>query len=228
MKNRIIIAADKTDWESVTRLGAALDNSGCAIKVGMELFYAHGTRALDFFASKNLPIFLDLKLHDIPNTVGKAIANLCSLPVFMVNVHASGGLLMMQAAHEARVKSQRKDLLLIAVTQLTSTSQAMMNQELQVPGPLRDSVLHLAELTQRSGLDGVVCSAQEVTQIKSKLTASFKCITPGIRAAGGPSHDQVRTMTPKDALAAGSDYLVIGRAITEAADPREALENFLR
>ena len=227
MKNRIIIAADKTDWESVTRLGAALDNSGCAIKVGMELFYAHGTRALDFFAAKNLPIFLDLKLHDIPNTVGKAIANLCTLPVFMVNVHASGGFLMMQAAHEARLKSQRKDLLLIAVTQLTSTSQAMMNQELQVPGLLRDSVLHLAELTQRSGLDGVVCSAQEVPQIKSKLTASFKCITPGIRAAGGPSHDQVRTMTPKAALEAGSDYLVIGRAITEAADPREALENFL-
>lgn len=227
MKNRIIIAADRTDWESVTRLGAALDNSGCAIKVGMELFYAHGTRALDFFASKNLPIFLDLKLHDIPNTVGKAIANLCSLPVFMVNVHASGGLLMMHAAHEARLKSQRKDLLLIAVTQLTSTSQAMMNQELQVPGLLGDSVMHLAELTQRSGLDGVVCSAQEVTQIKSKLTASFKCITPGIRAAGGPSHDQVRTMTPKAALEAGSDYLVIGRAITEAADPREALENFL-
>lgn len=227
MMKKIIVAADKTDWESVTKLGSALEGSGCAIKVGMELFFAHGPKAVDYFASKSLPVFLDLKLHDIPNTVGKAITNLCALPVFMLNVHATGGLQMMTAAHEARLKSQRKDLLLIAVTQLTSTSQTMMNQELQVPGPLQDSVLHLAELTQRSGLDGVVCSAQEVVKLKAKLGAHFKCITPGIRSAGAAIHDQVRTMTPQEAIAAGSDYLVIGRAVTEALDPRAALEQFL-
>ncbi len=228
MKKKIIIAADKTDWESVLSLGAALDNSGCAIKVGMELFYAHGAKAVEYFATKNLPIFLDLKLHDIPNTVGKAITNLCSLPVFMLNVHASGGLQMMQAAHEARLKSNRLDLLLIAVTQLTSTSESMMNHELQIPGKLQNSVLNLAGLTQQSGLDGVVCSAQEVRMIKDKLGLGFKCITPGIRAAGSQTHDQVRTMTPHEALAAGSDYLVIGRAVTDAPDPRRALEDFLK
>ncbi len=227
MKDKIVIAADMTDWNSVTKLGAALDNSGCSIKVGMELFYAHGTKAIDFFASKNLPVFLDLKLHDIPNTVGKAILNLCSLPVFMLNVHATGGLQMMRAAQEARLKSKREGLILIAVTQLTSSSQEMMNQELQIPGLLQASVMHLAELTKQSGLDGIVCSAQEVSIVKAKVGSTFKCITPGIRPSGTSSHDQVRVMTPKEALAAGSDYLVIGRAVTEATDPREALENLL-
>lgn len=224
MREKIIVAIDQTEWSEVTRLASALQNSGCSVKIGMELFYAQGTKAIDFFATKDIPVFLDLKLHDIPNTVGKALLNLCSLPVFMLNVHASGGLKMMSAAHEARLKAKREDLILIAVTQLTSTSQEMMNDELKITGPLHHSVLHLAQLTARSGLDGVVCSAHEVTDLKQHLGSAFKCITPGIRPQGSSTHDQVRVMTPEQALQAGSDYLVIGRAITQAVDPREALE----
>ena len=170
-------------------------------------------------------MFLDLKLHDIPNTVEKALVNLCSLPIFMINVHALGGARMMQAAQEARLKSNRNDLILIAVTQLTSTSQIEMNNEINISGELKDSVLNLATLTKRCGLDGVVCSALEVEMIKKNLGQQFKCITPGIRPRGASSHDQVRVMSPHEAIKAGSDYLVVGRAITGAKDPRLALEN---
>ena len=228
MNKKVIVAIDQTDWNEVTRLGSALQHSGCSVKVGMELFYAHGTKAIDLFATKDLPVFLDLKLHDIPNTVGKALLNLCSLPIFMLNVHAIGGLKMMVAAHEARLKARREDLILIAVTQLTSTSQEMLNEELKIPGELKNSVLELSKLTAQSGLDGVVCSALEVMEIKTQLGNSFKCITPGIRPQGISSHDQVRVMTPRDALEAGSDYLVVGRAITEAADPQEALAKLFK
>ena len=167
-------------------------------------------------------MFLDLKFHDIPNTVAKAVAAAAELGVWMVNVHASGGARMMKAAREALLPYGEQAPLLIAVTVLTS----MTDDDLAQVGVLRspaEQVLSLARLTRDAGLDGVVCSAQEASLLKAELGHDFKLVTPGIRPAGSDAGDQRRIMTPEQALAAGSDYLVIGRPITQAADPAQAL-----
>jgi orotidine-5'-phosphate decarboxylase len=223
MKEKVFVALDQTDWQAITKLAESLKGSGCGMKVGMELYYAHGPKAVEFLANAGFPIFLDLKLHDIPTTVHKALANLLKLPIFMTNVHVVGGLEMMQKAREALSLSQRPQVKLIAVTQLTSTSQEMMQQELRIPGSLLECVTAYAQLAKAAGLHGVVCSAQEARAIKNACGTDFLCVTPGIRPAGSSAHDQKRLMTPQAAVENGADYLVVGRAITEALDPAQSL-----
>ena len=224
MKNKVFVALDQTEWTDIERLAAALKGSGCGMKVGMELFYAHGPQSVDYLAKMGFPIFLDLKLHDIPTTVGKGIANLLKLPAQMYNVHVAGGSIMLQAAAKALSDSGRKDVRLIAVTQLTSTTEEMMQKELRIPGSLVECVTSYAKLAHDAGLHGVVCSAQEASAIKLVCGSKFLCVTPGIRPPGVEAHDQKRLMTPVDAIRSGADYLVVGRAITQASDPSRALE----
>jgi orotidine-5'-phosphate decarboxylase len=224
VKNRVFVALDQTEWKDIERLTAALKGSGCGMKVGMELFYAHGPKAVDYIHSQGFAVFLDLKLHDIPTTVGKGIANLLKLPAKMYNVHVAGGSSMLQAAAKALNDSGRTDARLIAVTQLTSTTEEMMQKELRISGSLIECVTSYAKLAHDAGLHGVVCSAQEATAIKLVCGARFLCVTPGIRPPGSDAHDQKRLMTPVDAIRAGADYLVVGRAISQAQDPARALE----
>lgn len=195
------------------------------VKVGMELFYAAGTPLLVQLKQRGLNIFLDLKLHDIPNTVGRAMAVLAGLGVDMLNVHAAGGREMMLRAKEGLergVPPGQKTPRLIAVTQLTSTDQHVLNKELGIPGSVEEAVLRYARLAQQCGLDGVVASPREVAMIKERCGADFLCVTPGVRPASTDGHggdDQRRVMTPQEAWQAGSDYLVVGRPVTRASDP---------
>lgn len=226
--DRVIVALDKTDWSELENLSSALSDSGCWMKVGMELYYAHGPRAVELLAKKGLKVFLDLKLHDIPTTVHHALANLMRLPVQMTNVHAGGGPEMLKASFEAWQRANRPELKLIAVTMLTSTTLEMMQQSLRIAGSLEDTVLEYARMTLAAGLHGVVCSPLEVPRLKRELGTPFLCVTPGIRPAGVDAHDQKRLTTPQAAIQNGSDFLVVGRAITAAADPRQALETLFQ
>ncbi|MDO4383815.1 MAG: orotidine-5'-phosphate decarboxylase [Eubacteriales bacterium] len=194
------------------------------VKVGMELYYSEGPSIIEEIKKRGHKIFLDLKLHDIPNTVKSAMKVLARLGVDVTNVHAAGGIKMMQAAKEgleegARERGQEEVPMLIAVTQLTSTDEEMMRSELRIDGKMEDVVVHYAENARKAGLDGVVCSAWESPMIHERVAADFKTITPGIRLAGDAKGDQSRVATPAKAKALGSDYLVIGRSITKAADP---------
>lgn len=222
MKSRVFVAIDRTEWSELERLAQGLKGTGCGMKVGMELFYAHGPRAVEYLHAQGFPVFLDLKLHDIPTTVQKALGNLLKLPATIYNVHAAGGSEMLKLAAEAM--KARPDAKLIAVTQLTSTSEERMNRELRIPGALLDTVTAYAKLTRESGLHGVVCSAQEARAIKNACGEDFLCVTPGIRPKGKEAHDQKRVMTPAEAIRNGSDYLVVGRALTAANDPAFALD----
>lgn len=222
---KVIVAIDKTAWNELEHLSTALKGSGCWMKVGMELFYAHGPKAVEYLSSQGHKIFLDLKLHDIPTTVHNSLLNLLKLPVSMTNVHAGGGPVMLEEAFHALEKSGRKDVKLIAVTQLTSTTEEMMQKSLGISASLEATVLAYAGLTKDAGLHGVVCSPLESAQIKQHFGKSFLCVTPGIRPAGLSADDQKRLTTPTHALKLGSDYLVVGRAITASADPRMALQN---
>jgi orotidine-5'-phosphate decarboxylase len=186
------------------------------------MFTYFGPQFVKQLVDLGFDVFLDLKFHDIPNTVAKAITAAAELGVWMVNVHASGGLEMMQKAKEALTKYENGPLL-IAVTVLTSMDQAQLLR-LGVDKTPQEQVLYLAKLAQEAGLDGVVCSAQEAESLKTELGADFKLVTPGIRPLGTDVGDQKRIMTPKKAVEAGSDYLVIGRPITKAKDPVQALE----
>ncbi len=194
------------------------------VKVGMELYYSEGPSIIEEIKKRGHKIFLDLKLHDIPNTVKSAMKVLAKLGVDVTNVHAAGGIKMMQAAKEgleegARERGQDEVPMLIAVTQLTSTDEEMMHDELLVNGKMENVVAHYAANARKAGLDGVVCSAWESPMIHEGVAADFKTITPGIRLAGDAKGDQSRVATPAKAKALGSDYLVIGRSITKAADP---------
>lgn len=219
---KVLIALDFADKQQAMAFIAQLDPAACRLKVGKEMFTLFGPEFVRNLVEAGFDVFLDLKFHDIPNTVAKAVAAAAELGVWMVNVHASGGLRMMQAAREALLPYGDRAPLLIAVTVLTS----MTAEELEQVGVLRspaEQVLALARLTRDAGLDGVVCSAQEASLLKAELGGDFKLVTPGIRPAGSDAGDQRRIMTPEQALAAGSDYLVIGRPITQAANPAEAL-----
>ena len=219
---KILIALDFDDQAAALALVAQLDPAHCRLKVGKEMFTLFGPEFVRTLIKAKFDVFLDLKFHDIPNTVAKAVAAAAELGVWMVNVHASGGTRMMTAAREALLPYGEQAPLLIAVTVLTS----MTDEDLAQVGILRSSaeqVLALARLTRDAGLDGVVCSAQEASLLKAELGHDFKLITPGIRPAGSDAGDQRRIMTPEQALAAGSDYLVIGRPITQASDPAQAL-----
>jgi orotidine-5'-phosphate decarboxylase len=225
---RIIVALDYVDAKSALKLVAQLDPSLCKLKVGKELFTAAGPQLVEALIDKGFGIFLDLKFHDIPNTVEKACKAASKLGVWMLNVHASGGLAMMQAAREGVAESGFNPRL-IAVTVLTSMDQATL-QQIGVTMHLQDQVINLAKLTQQAKLDGVVCSALEVAILRKTLGQEFCLVTPGIRPAQTTAikaDDQIRVMTPSEAIRHGSNYLVIGRPITQANDPYAALNNLL-
>lgn len=192
------------------------------VKVGMELFYAEGPRIVRELKALGHRVFLDLKLHDIPTTVRRAMSVLRDLGADIVNLHAAGGSAMMREAAEGLTRPDGTRPLLIAVTQLTSTSPEMLRDELLVGTPMEETVLRYAENAKASGLDGIVCSPHEVAAVKARLGAGFMTVTPGIRFGDAPGDDQRRVMTPGDAGRAGCDFIVMGRPVTRAADPVSA------
>ena len=218
---KIIIALDFSAAAPALALAERLQPSLCRLKVGKELFIASGPALLEELMRRGFEVFLDLKFHDIPNTVAQACKAAASLGVWMVNVHASGGRRMMEAAREG-LANFAKPPKLIAVTVLTSMAQADL-VELGITATAAEQVLRLAGLAQASGMDGVVCSAQEAALLRKKAGEEFCLVTPGIRPANASVDDQWRVMTPLAALQAGSSYLVIGRPVTKAADPLRAL-----
>lgn len=219
---KIIVALDYAEASKALQLVQRLDPDLCRLKVGKELFTAAGPALVELLVGKGYGIFLDLKFHDIPTTVAKACAAASRLGVWMLNVHASGGITMMQAARDGVAKSGKSPKL-IAVTVLTSMDQSTLNQ-VGVHGSLEDQVLRLARLAQQAGLDGVVCSAQEASALRTALGQDFCLVTPGIRPANISADDQSRIVTPAEALRLGAGYLVIGRPITQAPDPLLALQ----
>ena len=224
--NKIIVALDTQEQAKLDSLFQALQGEKIWVKVGMELFYAMGSKVIHDAKEKGFNVFLDLKLHDIPNTVSQALKALSKLPIDMVNVHAAGGYEMMAKSFEA-IGTLPKKPLLIAVTQLTRTTQEQMNHDQRILGSVQDSVLHYATLAHQAKFDGVVSSPLEVQAIKQKLGKSFLTVTPGIRPSGGDMNDQKRVTTPMEAMALGTDYMVIGRPITGASDPKAALKAIL-
>ncbi|MFM1911088.1 MAG: orotidine-5-phosphate decarboxylase [Pseudomonadota bacterium] len=218
---KIVIALDYANAQEALNFVEQLDSTLCRLKVGKELFTAAGPQLVEALVAKGFGVFLDLKFHDIPTTVAKACEAASRLGVWMLNVHASGGSAMMEAAREGVERSGQKPIL-IAVTVLTSMNQQMLN-EVGVAGSVADQVLNLAALTQKSGLDGVVCSAQEAPAIRKVLGDKFCLVTPGIRPSDAALDDQSRVVTPSQALTLGSSYLVIGRPITQSQNPLETL-----
>lgn len=230
MINRPVIALDFDSKNAVESFLSSFPKEELLyVKIGMELFYQEGPDIVKYLKSLGHDVFLDLKLCDIPNTVYKAMKGLGKLGVSMTNVHASGGSEMMRVAKEGLIEGSMLEITpqLIAVTQLTSTSEEMMHKEQLINVTLVESVTHYAELTNESGLDGVVCSAHEVKQIKLATRKDFICLTPGIRPASAAVGDQKRVMTPKEAHAIGSDYIVVGRPITQSLTPYETYTQIL-
>ena len=227
MVSPIIIALDYPHLTQALSFVNQLNHQSCAVKVGKELFTQAGPELVRQLVSLNFNVFLDLKFHDIPSTTSKAVVAAAHLGVWMINVHALGGMNMMKACRQAL-----DDLclanppLLIAVTVLTSMNQSDL-KSIGVPDPIENQVLRLAQLAQQSGMDGVVCSAQEVSKIKAACGDSFLTITPGIRSLKSDHADQSRVMTPVEALKQGSDYLVIGREVTQSNNPQETLSALL-
>lgn len=219
---KIIVALDYAEASKALQLVQRLDPGLCRLKVGKELFTAAGPALVEQLVGKGYGVFLDLKFHDIPNTVAKACAAASRLGVWMLNVHASGGITMMQAARDGVAKTGKSPKL-IAVTVLTSMDQTTLNQ-VGIQGSLEDQVLRLARIAQQAGLDGVVCSAQEASALRMALGQDFCLVTPGIRPANASADDQARIVTPAEALRLGASYLVIGRPITQAPDPLMALQ----
>lgn len=226
---KIMVALDYPNANEAEKLIQQLSGVPCYLKVGMQLYYATGPAFVEGLKKRGFRVFLDLKMHDIPNTVKGGAASITSLGVDMFNVHAAGGRAMMEAAMEgvAQASSSITRPTVIAVTQLTSTSQDVMNNEIGIAGTVEDAVIRYAQLTKAAGLDGVVASPSEVIAIKEACGAAFQTITPGIRPKGAAVNDQSRIMTPSEALKQGTDYIVIGRPITTAADPRAAIDSII-
>lgn len=221
----IIVALDTTSMDAALALADKLDPALCRLKVGKELFTRSGPAIVTALQQRGFDVFLDLKFHDIPNTTAQAVLAAADLGVWMVNVHASAGLEAMSLAKQ-RLTDGRFDTLLIAVTVLTSMQDETLAQ-IGVPSKLDEQVSRLAALTLDAGLDGVVCSAQEAKALKDLCGSDFKLVTPGIRMSDDAADDQKRICTPKLALDNGSDYLVIGRSITQAVDPTAKLQTIL-
>ncbi len=219
---RVIVALDFADANSATELVTRLDPGLCRLKVGKELFVRAGPGLVEYLIGQGFAVFLDLKFHDIPNTVAQACRAAADLGVWMVNVHASGGLRMMAAAREAVDKSSAPPRL-IAVTVLTSMAAEDLAQ-VGVQCTAQEQVLRLARLGQAAGMDGVVCSAQEAELLRREIGPEYCLVTPGIRPSGSATGDQQRILTPVQAIAAGANYLVIGRPITQAEEPILALQ----
>ncbi|MBV8648146.1 orotidine-5'-phosphate decarboxylase [Paludibacterium sp.] len=220
-RSPVIVALDFQDAHGALDFAARLDPAECRVKVGKELFTASGRDLVESLVLRGFQVFLDLKFHDIPNTVAQACVRAADAGVWMVNVHASGGRRMMAAAREALANLSQRPLL-IAVTVLTSMEAADL-ADIGIETAPEEHVLRLARLSRDCGLDGVVCSAQEAMLLKRELGAAFKLVTPGIRLSDSAADDQRRVMTPTAALAAGADYLVIGRPITRADHPQDVL-----
>ncbi|MFW1677534.1 orotidine-5'-phosphate decarboxylase [Pontibacter sp. JAM-7] len=221
---RIIVALDYSTAADALSMAARLDPQRCRVKVGKELFTRCGPSIVEALQARGFDVFLDLKFHDIPNTTAKAVRAAAELGVWMVNVHACGGRRMMEMAANELAQVAAANTLLIGVTVLTSMERSDLADIGLDIDPL-EQVLRLAQLTESCGLDGVVCSAQEVTPLRDVLSADFKLVTPGIRPAFAAVGDQKRIMTPAEAVRKGSDYLVIGRPITQADSPDEALQS---
>jgi orotidine-5'-phosphate decarboxylase len=221
---KVVVALDFDNQADAFAFVDKIQPSDCRLKVGKEMFTYFGPDFVKALVDRGFDVFLDLKFHDIPNTVAKAVTAAAELGVWMVNVHASGGLAMMQKAKEALAPYGDNAPLLIAVTVLTSMSEDDLIG-LGITKSPAEQVQHLANLTKLAGLDGVVCSAQEAETLKNKLGKDFKLITPGIRPSGASVDDQKRIMTPEKAIGVGVDYLVIGRPITKALEPQKVLQD---
>lgn len=219
MGKDVIIACDFSDAREVFAFLDRFQEEKPYVKIGMELYYAQGPEIVRQIKERGHKIFLDLKLHDIPNTVKKAMAVLSRLDVDMCNLHAGGTRAMMEAAVEGLTRPDGTRPLLIAVTQLTSTSQERMQEDLLIDRPLQEVVMHYAHTAKLAGLDGVVCSPLEAPAVHDRCGQGFLTVTPGVRFAGGDTADQVRVTTPEKARALGADYIVVGRPITQAQDP---------
>ena len=224
MGKDVIIACDFNSKAEVLNFLDKFTGRKPYVKIGMELYYAEGPEIVKEIKKRGHKIFLDLKLHDIPNTVKKSMAVLSRLDVDMCNLHAGGTIAMMEAAIEGLTRADGTRPLLIAVTQLTSTSEERMKKDLLIDAPLDEVVMHYANNAKIAGLDGVVCSPREAGKVHERCGNEFLTVTPGVRFADGDIGDQVRVMTPADAKAIGSDYIVVGRPITAAEDPVAAYE----
>lgn len=222
MGKDVIIACDFSSREETMKFLERMGDSRPFLKIGMELYYAEGANIVRELKSRGHKIFLDLKLHDIPNTVKKTMSVLSRLDTDMVNLHAAGTIAMMEAAVEGATRQDGTRPIIIAVTQLTSTSEERMRKELLIDAPIDETVLHYAKNAKSAGLDGVVCSPREAETIHKGCGGEFITVTPGVRFADGDIGDQVRVMTPEQAKIAGSDYIVVGRPITGADDPEQA------
>lgn len=225
--NPLIVALDVPDSAAAFKLIEQLNDPHLFVKVGMRLFYKEGPPFVRQLVEEGIDVFLDLKLHDIPNTVSDAAYVLATLGVRMITVHCAGGLAMLEAAREGVEKAcpGQQLPLLVGVTQLTSTSQEVMNEEIGLPGSVQDAVLRYAQLAKRAGLAGVVSSVLEVAAIKEKCGYEFIAVTPGIRPLGAKSDDQKRISTPQEARRLGSDFLVVGRPIIQAQDPYQVYQS---
>ncbi len=219
MGKDVIVACDFATKEMVFDFLDLFKEEKPFVKIGMELFYAEGPEIVREIKKRGHKIFLDLKLHDIPNTVKKSMAVLRNLDVDMTNLHASGTIPMMQAALEGLTREDGTRPILIAVTQLTSTSEDIMKSDLLINEPIDKVVMHYAANAKKAGLDGVVCSPLEAEKVHNTCGSDFVTVTPGVRFADGDKGDQVRVMTPEQAKKIGSDYIVVGRPITAAEDP---------
>ena len=221
----LVVALDFDDLDTTLRLVDQLDPRTCRLKVGKQLFTRVGPSVVEQLVGRDFDVFLDLKFHDIPNTVAKAVAAAADLGVWMVNVHASGGLAMMQAARDA-LGEQSDRPLLTAVTVLTSMGDDDL-PEVGCPGSALERVLLLADLSARAGLDGVVCSAQEALALRQVMDPRFVLVTPGIRLPGDSVADQKRVVAPGEAIRCGADYLVMGRSITGAEHPQQVVQTII-
>ena len=228
MGRDVIIACDFASAEDTLRFLDKFEGKKPFVKIGMELYYAEGPAIVREIKRRGHKIFLDLKLHDIPNTVKKAMSVLSHLDVDMTNLHAAGTKRMMEAAIEGLTKPDGTRPLLIAVTQLTSTDQETMENDLLIKEPIAEVVMHYAQCAKDAGLDGVVCSPLEAGKVHDRCGKGFVTVTPGVRFADGDKGDQKRVMTPEEAKKIGSDYIVVGRPITAAEDPVAAYERCCR
>lgn len=228
MGKDVIIACDFSNKEEVANFLSKFTEEKPYVKVGMELFYAEGPEIIKFISSMGHKIFLDLKLHDIPNTVRKAMKVLSGYNIDMVNIHAAGTIPMMEAATEGLTRKDGSRPLLVAVTQLTSIDEERMKQEILIDKPMEEVVMHYAKCAKNAGLDGVVCSPLEAKKVHDLCGKEFLTVTPGVRFVDNDSGDQVRITTPAKAKELGSDYIVVGRPVTQAKDPVEAYRRFIR
>ena len=227
MNKSIYLALDFPTWTDAKQFLDLYQLEGVPVKIGMELFYKEGPKVIEELKKNNHPIFLDLKLHDIPTTVMRAMHNIASLGVDIVNVHAIGGTEMIKRAKEG-LTSVSDDTKLIAVTVLTSMDNETMNKEMLIDGKIKDIAVHFSKLSKQSGADGVVCSVHEAEQIKETCGMDFLTVTPGIRLEDSAKDDQKRIATPKYAVENRADILVIGRSITKATNPKAAYERAIK